>query len=297
MNSCDGRKLAPALEAKRGVRVEPIRDDDLDEVSRFLSDNLSAAYSADEWRSIVDRHWTTDHPNHGFLIRDGSRLIGAIGALYSRQVVRGQSELFCNIHGWCVLEEYRTHSLKLLLSLIGQTKCHMTALTPNPEAAKIYRALKFRTMESEQRILINVPGLHGGAKVISDDGKIEQLLSKDAAAVFREHRHLPLLEMVAVGRGETYCLIVFKKVTKARFRFAFVLDVSDVELFAKCQSDFRNHLLLRYGIVAFKIDSRFVSRPSLLSLRVRNSSPRLFYSRTLDASDVCGLYSELTVLP
>lgn len=279
------------------VEVAPIVDDDLDEVSRYLSDNLTVPYTPDEWRRVVDAHWTTDYPNHGFLLRDGVKLVGVIGALYSRQEVRGRAELFCNIHGWYVSAEHRTHSLKLLLALLGQTEYHVTALTPNQESARIYQAMKFRPIEREQRIEFNFPRRSSGAVVVTDPKKIVQVLPKHAANVFREHKNLPLLKMVAVRRDKAASLVVFKTVRKARMRFASVLHVDDAELFARCQSAFQNYLLFRHGIVAFKIDLRFVRRPALLSHRVRNSALRLFYSRTLNASDVCGLYSELALLP
>lgn len=296
--STGNRTKALRVTGQKGpVQVAPIADDDLDEVCRFLSENMSSPYTTDEWRNAVDAHWTTDPPNHGFLLRDGARLAGVIGALYSRQDVGGRLESFCNIHGWYVSAEYRAHSLKLLLALLGQSEYHVTALTPNPEVAKIYQAMKFRPMEKEQRITFNIPRRSNGAVVVSDPNEIAQVLPKSAANVFREHQHLPLLDMVAVGRGDTYCLIVFKKVKKSRMRFAVVLHVDDVELFARYQGAFQNHLLLRHRILAFKIDSRFVRKPAFLSLRARNSAVRLFYSRTLGAREICGIYSELAVLP
>ena len=287
-------KVVTSCVSRSDVRLEPISDDDLDNVARFLHDNLNASY---EWRSFLGAHWTEDYPNHGFFLRDGTRIGGVIGALYSSQNVRGRSELFCNIHGWCVLEEYRAHSLKLLLALIGQTNYHLTALTPNRESAKVLRAMKFRVMEGEQRIVLNMPWPNRDAAVIADPDKLEQLLPASDAVVVREHRHLPLLEMIAVGRGDARCLVVFKKSVRGGGRFAVVLHVSDVPLFARHQDAFRNYLLLRRGVAAFKIDSRFLTRPTLMSGRVRNSAVRLFFSRTLNVADMCGLYSELTVLP
>ena len=103
--------------------------------------------------------------------------------------------------------------------------------------------------------------------------------------------------MVAVGWDDALCLVVFKRVRKARMRFATILHVDNADLFARCQSAFQNYLLLRLGIVAFKIDSRFVPKPTFPSYRVRNSAVRLFYSRSLRASDVSALYSELALLP
>ena len=51
--------------------------------------------------------WKVDAPNHGFMLRDGQRVVGAYLAFYSERLIAGRMERFCNLGAWYVLPEYR----------------------------------------------------------------------------------------------------------------------------------------------------------------------------------------------
>ena len=69
--------------------------------------------------------------NHGFAIRNtAGRMVGGIGAIYAERIIRGRPERFCNITSWCVLDEYRSHSMRLAMALVSQPGYHFTDLSP-----------------------------------------------------------------------------------------------------------------------------------------------------------------------
>lgn len=302
------------------LQTRPILDEDVDAVGEFLHNNLRADLPASGWREALTRHWIPDYPNSGFQLRDDGRLVGVIGGIYSRQDVCGEAQLFCNTHSWCVLKDYRPQSLKLLLALMSQRDCHITALTPSPEAARIYRALKFGVIDDEQRIVFNLPRIGARQRVMTEPRDIEEVLSGQSARMFRDHRDVPQVEMVVLGRAPDPCLVVYRRRTHdllwgfrrvlgnrhddaaaaprltVQVRLAEVLHVSDRAVFAREHRAFESFLLLHRGFAVTKIDSRFLQKKPLLSFRVRNSVERMYYSRTLKGSDICGLYSELVVM-
>ena len=59
-------------------------------------------------------------PNHGYMLRDGQRVVGALFALYSERLVERRVERFCNMGTWCVLPGYRFRSISLLAALLAQ---------------------------------------------------------------------------------------------------------------------------------------------------------------------------------
>ncbi len=311
--------IATAAQAST-LLTRPILDEDVDAVGEFLHDNLRADLPASGWRETLTRHWIPDYPNSGFQLRDGGRLVGVIGGIYSRQDVGGEAQLFCNTHSWCVLEDYRAHSLKLLFALMSQRDCHITALTPSPDAARIYHSLKFGVIDDEQRIIVNLPQIGARRRVMTEPGDIEEVLSGRSARMFRDHQNLRQIEMVVLGGKPDPCLVVYKRRNRdilrgflrvlgvpcgaaaagrrptVRVGLADVLHVSDRAVFAREHRAFESFLLLSRGFALTKIDSRFLQKKPLLSFRLRDSVERMYFTRTLKGSDICGLYSELVVM-
>ena len=302
------------------LQIRPILEEDVDVVGEFLHNNLRADVTASGWRETLTRHWIPDYPNSGFQLRDDGRLVGVIGGIYSRQDVGGEVQLFCNTHSWCVLEDYRAQSLKLLFALMSQRNCHITALTPSPEAARIYRSLKFGVLDDEQRVIFNLPRIGARRRAMTEPRDIEEVLSGQSARIFRDHQNLPQVEMVVLGKNPDPCLVVYKRRTydvirgflrvlgnrcgdvaaerrpTVRVSLADVLHVSDRAVFARERRAFESFLLLSRGFALTKIDSRFLQKKPLLSIRVRDSMERMYFPRTLNGSDICGLYSELVVM-
>jgi hypothetical protein len=65
--------------------LEPIRDEDLEEFSAFLSERLDPTISAVTWADSFRQRWGVAKPNNGFLLRDeGGRVAGGIGKLAER---------------------------------------------------------------------------------------------------------------------------------------------------------------------------------------------------------------------
>ena len=55
--------------------------------------------------------WVVDSPNHGFRLVEGDELVGVHLAFYSRRLINGTVEDFCNLGAWCVLEPHRSHGI------------------------------------------------------------------------------------------------------------------------------------------------------------------------------------------
>lgn len=105
------------------VQVCPITDQDLEDVARFLGAHFPPDTVANEWaeawRPSVNLAGS-EAPNHGFLLRANGRVVGAYPAIYSTRLIGGRLEHFCNLAVWCVSPEYRSHSVRMLRTILGQ---------------------------------------------------------------------------------------------------------------------------------------------------------------------------------
>ena len=113
------------------VKLAPIMDADVAAVADFLHRNLNKRLSASEWIDAMSEPWKAEAPNYGFMLRDGQRVVGAYLAFYSERVIAGRAERFCNLASWCVLPDFRFHSVRLLKALLAQDGYHFTDLAPS----------------------------------------------------------------------------------------------------------------------------------------------------------------------
>ena len=92
--------------------------------------------------------WKVDAPNHGFMLHDGQRIVGAHTAFYSERLVAGRMERFCDLGTWYVLPEFRSHSIRLIKALLAQDGYHFTALTPGHKVVSIHTQLGFHPLDT-----------------------------------------------------------------------------------------------------------------------------------------------------
>ena len=278
--------------------LEPIRDDDLLDFCRFLTQHLSAERSPEDWAQAFRQDWGAVKPNNGFMLRAEGKIVGGIGAIYSERAIRGKPERFCNITSWCVLEAYRAQSMRLAMAVVSQPGFHFTDLTPTEVVSKTLQFLKFKPMNERHALWPNVPwpaSLLRGVKVLADSDSIEKALSAIDAKVFRDHRHLPWLRHVAVGQGESFCHVVWKPDRIKGIPGAMVLAVSDPEVFLRHRSALSWHLLSR-GCLYTRIESRLLPRLPPRVKELAGYRNKVFRSDTLTEPDIGNLYSEIVAL-
>ena len=281
------------------VRVVPIAAEHLDDVGRFLHENLNRRFSAERWKQSITHPWSAAAPNHGMQLLDGDRIVGVFCAVYSDQVINGRVEHFCNPHSWCVLESHRRQGIGLILQLVRQKGWHFTMFTPNPKVTEVFRGLKFKDLASGLWVSLNVPSLQRwmpGRFATSDPARIGTLLGDRARQEFEAHRHIPWLNFVAFGTAEAACLVIYKPTHWKRTRCAWLMHVSDPGVFAQHGDLLRSHLLLAHGFVTSHIESRWVPTKPRLSIASVRTQPKLYLSSSLGDRDIRDVYSELMSL-
>jgi hypothetical protein len=278
--------------------LEPIRDADLPEFCRFLTQNLSSERTPKQWAQAFSHDWGVAKPNNGFIIRDQGRIVGGIGAIYSERTIRGRPERFCNITSWCVLDPYRAQSMRLSMAVVSQPGFHFTDLTPTEVVSKTLQFLKFKPMNERQVVWPNVPwpfARLGGVRVIARLDRIESVLAPADAKVFCDHRQIPWLRHVAVGRPGAFCHVVWKPNRLKGVRGAMVLAFSDPEQFLRYRLPLAGHLLWQ-GCLYTRVESRLLPRMPSPSTELVGYRNKVFRSDTLTEADISNLYSEIVAL-
>jgi hypothetical protein len=279
---------------KRPV-IEPITDASLPEFAAFLHAHLNSAFSPETWEAAFRTQWMADPPNYGFLLRDQGQVVGGIGAFYAERPVNGETERFCNITSWCVLDAYRQQSMRLAVTMISQEGFHFTDFSPTKVVAGTLQFLKFKPLDDRQAVIFNVPGWPAGSRVIDRADELRAALSGGTLATYLDHAQFPWLKHLAIGQGSEWCYLIYKHEVFKGLPAARIIHFSDPSLFERYLGGLRNYLLLK-GYATTHVECRRLNRQPWFSKIRSGFNPKVFLSPSLAEQDIDYLYSESITL-
>jgi hypothetical protein len=279
------------------VEVKPITDADIQAVAEFLRNDMGSGVSAADWQRAMTPPWDVEQPNHGYLMRENGRVVGAYLALYSERMIDGRPRRICNLGTWCVADKHRATGLRLQRSLLRQRGYTFTDLTPNPTVVALNDRLGFATLDTARTLVPNMPWpvRARGVWVVDTPREIDGLLSGRDQAIYRDHA-ATAAHHVVLAKGDRSCYVMFRR-DVGRFKrfpyFASILYVSDPDLFRDCSPHFFRYLLIRRGIPMTLAELRVVLHRPARSVMVGGPT-KMFLSEDLQPGQIDYLYSELT---
>jgi hypothetical protein len=305
------------------VELKPITDADVAVVSAFLHATLNSRIPSSTWSRVISVPWKADAPNHGFMLRDGERVVGAYLAFYSERLIAGRVERFCNLGSWSVLPEYRFHSVRLLTALLAQDGYHFTDLAPSQKVESVNARFKFRYLDTSVALILHLPWptMPGRTKISASADVIVRTLAERDIALYRDHAHAAAVHHLVLTRGGESCYVMFRKRWwRGHPVFAAILYVSNPSLFRRAATRLARYLLVHYRVVATFAELRVVgTRPRISfvlphprALVRRHDSritrsyaaryhgtipPKMYRSASLEPCQVDDLYSELVCVP
>lgn len=278
------------------ITIEPVTDNTLAEFASFLHKNLNQSRSSAQWESQLRVHWQDNIPNYGFVLRDKGQIVGGIGAFYKDRIIHERIEKICNITSWCVLDNYRQHSMRLAMTVINQEGYSFTDFSPTKVVGSTLQFLKFVPLNEEQVVILNLPWLPlSRHKVLQNTDDIKKSLSGNALTIYEDHAPFPWLKHVLIGKPNQWCHVIIKKRTFKGFPTASIIYLSDKELFDQYHYQLSTYLFLN-GYLSTQIERRFIKQPPLLSGIRTGFNKKLFLSQTLKNEDIDYLYSETIAL-
>ncbi len=281
------------------VEVRPIKDEDADAVARFLHDHLNPRVALAAWSAILSPPWDVEAPNHGFQLVVDSTIVGAYIAVYSDRDVDGERRMFCNLAAFCVSEQYRVHSFRLLRAILAQRGFEFTDLSPSGNVVALNERLGFSLLDTATRLAVNLPSLPRRGLTVSDDPTVvERILQGRDARVYRDHRIAPAARHIVAIAGGRYSYLVVRKDRRKRLPlFASPLYVGgDCDLLRSAWPQIASHLLLRQGALLTLAESRVLGFVPALGYTMHRTRAKMFRSKSVSAEAIDYLYSELTLM-
>jgi len=278
------------------VVLSPITDADIAAVADFLHVNYNDQVP---WaRSLLAEPWKVEAPNHGFMLRDGQRIVGAHTAFYSERLISGRVERFCDLGTWYVLPEFRSHSIRLIKALLAQDGYHFTALSPSREVTPIHTWLGFHPLDTAAALILNLPWpTPPGRTTISTDPRvIENTLTGTELKLYHDHAQALAAHHIVLIGDQGSCYVMYRKATIKAVPLAVIVHVSNPRLFHRAILPLTRHLLVRHRLLATVAELRTIGYMLPLSFKV-TSWPKMYRSASLEPDQFDDLYSELLCVP
>ena len=278
------------------IELAPITDADIAEVADFLHANYKKEIP---WaRSRLAEPWKVDAPNHGFILRDGRRIVGAHLAFYSERLVAGRLERFCDLGTWYVLPEFRFHSLSILKALLEQDGYQFITLSPADNTVSIITWLGFRHLDASACLIPHLPWPTPPSRttISADPDVIGSTLTGTELQRYRDHAEALAAHHMVLIRGRDSCYVVYRKTRAKGMPIAVIAHASNPALFRRAVIPLTRHLLVRHRLLATLADLRIIGRRPPLSFSV-TSWPKMYLSDSLEPELIDDLYSESLCIP
>jgi hypothetical protein len=278
------------------VELSTITDADVAAVADFLHVNYKDQIP---WaQSRLAGPWKVEAPNHGFVLRDGQHIVGALTAFYSERLVVGRMERFCDLGTWYVLPEFRLHSIRLVKAVLAQDDYHFTALTPSHKVVPIYTRFGFRSLDTSVSLIPNLPWptLMDRTTVSADPDIIESTLAGTELEIYHDHAQALAARHIVLLRGANSCYVMYREVKIKGVPLAVIVYVSDPRLFHRAIFPLTRHLLVRHRLPATLAELRIIGRRPPLSFKV-TSWPKMYRSASLEPDQINDLYTEFLCVP
>jgi acetoacetyl-CoA synthetase len=274
--------------------VREARPDDLPAIAAYLADRLGRG--AEHFRRYFEYGWLADKPNLGFLLEEGGRIGGFLGAIYARRPVHGGEQLFCNLTSWHVDDHLRGLSLEMMARCLARPGCTFTTFSPSEKVVAVLRHFRFEVVDSQKLLFAPVSGLTGLLRRprprISWGDALPGALTGAERRIFEDHRGYRCGHFLVEWGGERCYLVTVRRGRGAR-AFADVLHASNPDLLAAAIAWTHVPIGLTHGTVLTGIDRRLLARRPATAVAYRGPRPLLFRSETVQARELDTLYSEL----
>ena len=270
------------------VTLRGIFDEDLEDVYCFLSETFNPdvggwfnpGLTLDVWRLAFNRSWMPEKPNNGFMLSVNNTIVGVFCALYSQQQTRKGIQNICNTSTWFVLDEYRSHSLKLMAAMLAQKGFLFTSLSASPNVYELHRRFGFRSYVTTLVAIPNLPKLNYVSKrleILADPESMGRCLDSEVKQISIDHRDIPTVQQIVFHAADEALLVIFDTRRVRGVPATNIFYLSNPDMFYQNRYEICSYFLLHNHTLFTRIHRCSMSKVPAFSLEIKRNI-NLFYN-------------------
>jgi len=262
------------------VTLRGILDEDLDDVYYFLSNNFDPGVKLDIWRSAFNCSWMPEKPNNGFMLVANKTIVGVFCAFYSQRQTQKGIQNTCNTSTWFVLDEYRSHSLKLMATMLGQKGFLFTSLSASPNVYELHRIFGFRSYVTTLVAIPNLPKLNYVSKrleILTDPESMGRCLDSEVKQISIDHRDIPTIQQIIFHTADEALLVIFDIRRVRGVPATNIFYLSNPDMFYQNRYEICSYFLLHNCTLFTRIHHCSMSKVPAFSLEIKRNIT-LFYN-------------------
>jgi len=283
------------------VKARKASSQDIDSVADFLCHHFNGRLKRNDWCLLFNTEWNDDDRFPGFLLENSSGIVGFVGTLLSRRLIKSRYHRFCNIHSWVVEPEYRNQSIELAAPILKLKDYNFTNFTTVSQNVQfMMKIFGFKVLESASQVLFPFPdyrfrGFNLQIDVVFERDEIAKHLNEHESKIFADHLNENCTHILVRSMSET-CYIIAKETILKNIRFAYVYLISNPEFFLKTVDVLRGVIVQKMNTIGLIVENRFVHGEKM-RFSVKRKVARYYKPATVAREDIDNLYSELVLLP
>jgi len=282
--------------------IRKVTSEDFENVYPLLLDFNNPNLRKDDWKRLFIPPWYVEENYCGYALFDNEKVVGFLGYIFSKRIIKGNEYKFCNLSSWILKEEYRGQGLSLFYPVLDLKDYTITDFSPNDSVFKMFnKRYKFKVLETGLVMSFPVPGIEmfqgkDKCNVFIDDQIVREDLDENDLRLYTDHIQLNCIHVLA-KTAEGNCYLVAKRKRLRKLPYIEILYIGNLTVFIKFSEIIKVKICMKYKTVGILIEKRH-----LRGNKLRCSITRLPYFRKLYKSDflenylIDNMYSEKLLL-
>jgi len=293
------------MKMTNNLRVEKATAEDFEKTYPLLLMFNNPKITKTQWQRLFSNYWGFQKEYCGYKLVHGDEIVGFDAYIFSKKLINGRWEDFCNGSSWIVKPGYRVNSIDLLYPQLDLKDHTITSFSSTIGAYKVEtRLLGLKVLDRYEVIIPAIPNWSAVVKkkfnILSHRRQpretLVQYLTDYEKKVFQDHEKFDCEHMI-ITSDQGYAYLVLKKIHKRHLPFAKLYYASNLDFFLLHLEELRFRIPLVLNTVGIIVDSRYLKDKPVSFKKIKYFyMPMLYKSDHLQPHEVDYLYSEFFLL-
>ncbi len=268
---------------------------DYERVLPLLHQFENSTISDEQWKSLFENRWNHEEGIVGYGLENNGRIVGFIGLIFAKRLIRDEEITFCNISSWIVEKEFRHESLLLTKPLLKMKDYVITSFTTIPDAYIVWKRFGFKDLGQHSKIFFPLPFFNSKLTSKKNDGIDTTLLPLSQKRILDDNI-CDFISFMNFSNQDENCLIAYKIKQIRKLPIAYIAYISNPEFLKKNIRSIIFKICLKNKVVGAYFEEFYCEGIDYsLIYNTGRPCPNVYKSEKLLPQDIDFLYSEFVL--